>query len=57
VSVNQETAQVINAIGWPGLVDTYRVDFQMPSGTPPGQASIQLSSAWMNGPPVSVAVQ
>jgi hypothetical protein len=48
---------VINAIGWPGLVDTYRVDFRMPSGIAPGQASIQLSSAWITGPPVSISTQ
>jgi hypothetical protein len=46
-----------NAIGWPGLVDTYRVDFQIPAGASPGQASIQLSSAWITGPPVNVPIQ
>ena len=56
-NVNQQSAEVINAIGWPGLVDTYRVDFRIPSGTAPGQASIQLSSAWLTGPAVSIAVQ
>jgi uncharacterized protein (TIGR03437 family) len=57
VIVNQQSADVINAIGWPGLVDTYRVDFRMPSGTTAGKASIQLSSAWISGPPVSIPVQ
>jgi hypothetical protein len=57
VTVNGQSAEVINAVGWPGLVDTYRVDFRMPSGTPPGQAAIQLSSAWIAGPPLSIPVQ
>jgi hypothetical protein len=57
VTVNQKPAEVFNAIGWPGLVDTYRVDFQIPAGTSPGQASVQLSSAWIAGPPVNVPVQ
>ena len=56
VSVNGKTAQVINAIGWPGLVNTYRVDFQVPEGTPPGTAAMQLSVAWMSGAAESFAV-
>jgi len=57
VTVNQQSAEVINAIGWPGLVDTYRVDFRIPSGATPGQAAIQLSSAWITGPAVSIPIQ
>jgi hypothetical protein len=57
VTVNQQSAEVITAIGWPGLVDTYRVDFRIPSGTPAGQIAIQLSSAWIAGPAVSIPVQ
>jgi len=56
VTVSQQAAEVINAIGWPGLVDTYRVDFRMPSGTAAGQVAIQLSSAWITGPTVSIPV-
>jgi hypothetical protein len=57
VAVSQQSAEVINAIGWPGLVDTYRVDFRIPSGTAAGQVAIQLSSAWITGPAVSIPVQ
>jgi uncharacterized protein (TIGR03437 family) len=57
VTVNQQSSEVINAVGWPGLVDTYRVDFRMPASATPGQASIQLSSAWMSGPPVIIPVR
>lgn len=57
VSVNGQMAEVINAIGWPGLVDTYRVDFRVPAGTTAGIAVLQLTAAWIAGVPVSIAVQ
>jgi hypothetical protein len=57
VTVNQKSTEVFNAIGWPGLVDTYRVDFRIPADTPSGQASIQLSSAWITGPLVNIPVR
>lgn len=47
VTVNGQSAEVINKIGWPGLVDTYRVDFRVPDGTHAGTASIQLTAAWI----------
>jgi uncharacterized protein (TIGR03437 family) len=57
VTVNGQSASVINAIGWPGLVDAYRVDFVVPAGTASGTAAIQLTSAWITGPGVTIAVQ
>lgn len=57
VSVNGQAAQVINAIGWPGLVDTYRVDFQVPGAVSSGTATVQLTAAWMSGSPVSIPIQ
>lgn len=57
VSVNGQMAEVINAIGGPGLVDTYRVDFRVPAGTTAGIAVVQLTAAWIAGVPVSIAVQ
>jgi len=57
VTVSQQSAEVINAIGWPGLVDAYRVDFRIPSGTAAGPVAIQFSSAWITGPAVSIPVQ
>ena len=50
-------AEVINTIGWPGLVDTYRVDFRMPAGTTAGMASIQITAAWIAGTAVGIAAQ
>src|SRR5262249_52011805 len=49
VTVNGRDAEVVNGCGWPGLVDTYRVDFRVPSGMAAGTASVQLSAAWIAG--------
>jgi len=47
----------VNAIGWPGQVNTYRVDFTVPSGTSSGPTVVQLRAAGIAGPPVSIPVQ
>ena len=57
VTVNGQSADVINAIGWPGLVRKYRVDFRVPNGTPSGMMAVQLSSAWIQGPAVNIPIQ
>jgi hypothetical protein len=57
VTVNGKSADVINKIGWPGLVDTYRVDFRVPDGTAPGTAAVQLTAAWIAGSSVSIPIQ
>jgi len=57
VTVNGQSVGTINAVGWPKLVDTYRVDFQVPAGTPAGTAAIQLSAAWILGPSVNIPIQ
>lgn len=56
VTVNGQDAEVINGLGWPGLVDAYRVDFRVPAMAA-GTASVQLSAAWIAGPAVRIAVQ
>lgn len=57
VTVNGQNAELVNSIAWPGLVDTYRVDFRVPDGIAPGTAMIQLSAAWIAGSSVSIPVQ
>jgi uncharacterized protein (TIGR03437 family) len=57
VTVNGRPAEVINSIGWPGSVDTYRIDFRVPDGTTAGMASIQITAAWIAGPGVRIAIQ
>jgi len=57
VTVNGLDAGVINSIGWPGLVDTYRVDFRVPDGVAGGAAAIQLSAAWIAGSSMNIPIQ
>jgi uncharacterized protein (TIGR03437 family) len=57
VTVNGQAADVVSSIGWPGLVDTYRVDFRAPDGATAGTVAIQLSAAWIAGPSVSIPVE
>jgi uncharacterized protein (TIGR03437 family) len=57
VSVNGNAAVVLGAVGLPGAVDTYQVQFQLPSGTRTGAASIQVSAAWIAGSVVSIPIQ
>jgi uncharacterized protein (TIGR03437 family) len=57
VKVNGQSASAFNAIGWPGLVDTYRLDFRVPDGLASGVAGIQLSAAWIVGPVVNIPIQ
>lgn len=55
-TVDGQKAEVVNSVGWPGLVDTYRVDIRVPVDVKAGSA-IQLSSAWIPGPAVVIPVQ
>lgn len=57
VTVNGQEAEVVVGCGWPGLVDTYRVDFRVPASITAGTASVKLSAAWIAGAPVSIPVQ
>jgi hypothetical protein len=57
VLVNGQQAEVANAIGWPGLVDTYRVDFRVPDGSAVGMAEIQLSAAWIPAVPLEIPIR
>ena len=47
--VNDGPAEVINAIGWPGSRDEYRVDIRVPSGVTPGTAKVQVNGAYLPG--------
>src|SRR5262245_51040274 len=46
VNVNGQAAQVLNAIGWPGTLDTYRVDFRFPDRTGGTTAAMQLTAGF-----------
>jgi uncharacterized protein (TIGR03437 family) len=55
--VNGKAAEVLGAVGYPGALDGYQVNFRMPSDAAKGAASIQVSAAWIAGTPVNIAVQ
>jgi hypothetical protein len=55
--VNGVAANVVNAVGWPGAIGEYRVDVQIPSATGRGTASVQVSSAWIQGSQFTIAVE
>jgi uncharacterized protein (TIGR03437 family) len=57
VTVNGKAAEVLSAVGYPGAVDGYQVNFRVPADTAKGSASIQISAAWIAGAPVSIPVQ
>jgi uncharacterized protein (TIGR03437 family) len=57
VTVNGKAAEVLSAVGYPGAVDGYQVNFRVPSDTAKGPSSIQVTAAWISGAPVSIPVQ
>ncbi|MCC6390531.1 MAG: hypothetical protein IT167_08000 [Bryobacterales bacterium] len=57
VIVNDKPAEVLAAVGFPGAVDGYQVNFRVPSDAAQGVASIRLTAAWISGSPVSIMVQ
>ncbi len=57
VLVNGESAQVLAAVGYPGPVGLYQINFQVPAVTEKGAATIQLNVAWIMSAPVSIFVE
>ena len=57
VLVNDKATEVLGAVGLPGTVDGYQVNFRMPLNVGRATATIQLNAAWIAGAPVSVPVQ
>jgi uncharacterized protein (TIGR03437 family) len=57
VMVNGRAAEVTGAVGYPGAVDGYQVNFRIPADAAPGSSTIQLSSAWIAGAEVRITVQ
>jgi uncharacterized protein (TIGR03437 family) len=57
VSVNGKAANMLSAIGFPGAVDEYQVNLQVPLDTPKGMATVRVTAAWIAGPVVSIIVQ
>jgi uncharacterized protein (TIGR03437 family) len=57
VTVNGNPAQVTAATGYPGAVNGYQVNFQVPPTTAKGPATVQISAAWIAGAPVTIPIQ
>lgn len=57
VTVNGKPAEVTAAVGYPGAVDGYQVNFRIPADSAPGSVAIQLNAAWIPSPEVRIAVQ
>jgi uncharacterized protein (TIGR03437 family) len=57
VTVNGKDTEVLSAVGYPGAVDGYQVNFRMPADAVSGAATIQVSAAWIAGAPVSIPVR
>jgi uncharacterized protein (TIGR03437 family) len=57
VTLNGKPAEVLAAVGYPGAVDGYQVNFRVPPDAPKGMAPIQVSAAWIVGSPVNIAIQ
>lgn len=57
VTVNGQSAEVLGAVGYPGAVDSYQVNFRVPSEAAHGTATVQVSTAWIAGTAVKIAIQ
>ena len=57
VTVNGKATDVIGAVGYPGSVNGYQVNFRVPTDAQKGTASVQLIAAWISGPPATFPVQ
>jgi hypothetical protein len=57
VTVNGKAAEILSAVGYPGAVDGYQVNFRMPPDTAKGSVNIQVTAAWISGTPVSIRLQ
>jgi hypothetical protein len=56
-TVNGEQAEVVAAVGFPGAVDGYQLNFRLPSDIAKGIATVQFSAGWISGAPVKIPVQ
>jgi len=57
VRVNGHPAEVVVQVGWPEMVDTYRLDFRVPGGTRPRPASVEITAGGVTGPAVPIPLQ
>ena len=54
--MNGAPAQVLFAGGEPGSVDTYSIDFRLPTTTASGSAKVQIRAGFVDGPTFTIPV-
>jgi uncharacterized protein (TIGR03437 family) len=57
VNVNGNSVQALYAGGYPGAIDGYQVNFQVPAGTAAGAATLSLVCGYIGGGQVTIQVQ
>jgi uncharacterized protein (TIGR03437 family) len=57
VTVNGKPAEVLAAVGFPGAVGGYQVNFRVPPDAAKGTATVRITAAWIAGPEVKMAIQ
>jgi hypothetical protein len=57
VLVNGDPAEILAAVGYPGSVDGYQVNFRVPSDAAKGLASVQVTAAWIASAAVNMTIQ
>jgi uncharacterized protein (TIGR03437 family) len=57
VLVNGTATNALYAGGYPGAIDAYQVNFRVPDTITAGQATIQVTAAWIPGTAVKIPIQ
>lgn len=57
VRVGGQTVDVIRKMGWPELVNTFRIDFCIPNSVRPGEVAVEITASNVTGPRVTIPVQ
>jgi uncharacterized protein (TIGR03437 family) len=55
--VNGTPAEVLAAVGYPGSVDGYQVNFRVPANAGHGMAQLQLSAAWITSTAAAIPIK
>lgn len=57
VRVGGQPVDVIRKMGWPELVNTFRIDFCIPNNARPGEIEIEITASGIKGPGVMIPVR
>jgi uncharacterized protein (TIGR03437 family) len=56
VKVGGENSRILYAGMYPGVENTYQINFQVPADVPAGMADVQISTGFIGGSPVAMPV-